>query len=182
MAHSSDKLPIRFLVDNVRSIYNVGAIFRIADAVGIERLHLVGITPHPGLGESDPRPPYEVARVESRLRKTALSAWGAVEWEYQPEAVPLARRLKAQGAQLWVLEPMAGSLPYYEAVVGFPLCLVVGHEREGVGVELRALADGCVQAPMLGVGRSLNVAVALGVVAYEAARQFERWKAREPRP
>ena len=147
------------LPDNLRSIYNVGSIFRTADGAGFGHLFLCGITPTPH---------------HPRLGKTALGAERAVAWSHHNNSIALAHRLHAQGHQLWVLEetPDATSLFSSElpwGTVGHgqaPLVLVVGNETVGVDPELLALADQTIILPMLGVKRSLNVATAFGIAAY----------------
>lgn len=144
------------LVENVRSLYNVGAIFRTADGAGIEKLFLTGITG---------RPPHR------EIRKVALGAEESVPWEYHADGVILAQELKKQGIRLVILETGEGSQLYDEAVYDFPICLVIGNEYHGVSQALCAEADMMVRLPMFGVKISLNVAVAFGIAAYEIIKQ-----------
>ncbi|MDZ7271230.1 MAG: RNA methyltransferase [candidate division KSB1 bacterium] len=146
------------LADNVRSMHNVGAIFRTADGAGVAKLYLCGITACPPRAE---------------IRKTSLGAEEAVPWEYVPSAAEAVAGLKAQGVQIVVLEHTDSSYDFRRAPYRFPLCLVVGHEYHGVSEEVVALADIAVEIPMAGVKESLNVSVAFGIAVYEIARHCD---------
>ncbi|MBC7186858.1 MAG: RNA methyltransferase [Calditrichaeota bacterium] len=150
--------PIYALADNVRSMHNIGAMFRTADGAGLAKLFLCGISACP------PRP---------EIRKTSLGAEEAVPWEYVPSAVQAVRRLKAEGVQIVILEHTDCSHDFRVAPYRFPLCLVVGHEHHGVSDEVVALADLAVEIPMAGVKESLNVSVAFGIAVYEIVRHFD---------
>jgi tRNA G18 (ribose-2'-O)-methylase SpoU len=147
------------LLANIRSLWNVGSIFRSADGAGIGRLVLTGITGTP------PRP---------EIAKTALGAEDVVPWIYEADPAAAARRIKAEGFRLLVLEtgPRARPLATLTEVAG-PVCLVLGHELAGVSPELLDLADELVCLPMRGAKRSLNVAVAFGIAAYHLASARE---------
>jgi len=144
---------IHVVLDNLRSVYNIGAIFRTSDAILAEKLHLCGITAHP------PRPDLE---------KTALGATQVVPWEYSRSTRETLLKLKKKGFQICALELTPQSLDYKEAKFNFPMALIVGNEVDGVSSEALALADLVVAIPMLGRAKSLNVATAYGIVAYEA--------------
>ena len=144
--------PVVGVVDNVRSAWNVGGLFRVADAAGLSHLYLCGITPvppHPGIA------------------KTALGAEEAVPWSYHPDAVDLVKTLRQQGWTLWALETEGAttcwhpSLPRPEK----PLALVVGNERAGVTPQVLELCQQVLYVPMRGRKRSLNVTAAFAVVA-----------------
>jgi tRNA G18 (ribose-2'-O)-methylase SpoU len=150
---------VRVLVDNVRSLHNVGSIFRTADGAGVSKLYLCGITGTPPRNE---------------IRKAALGAEEHVAWEYHRDPVKLVRRLKAEGVRTVVLEAAPGAARYDEADYGFPLCLVIGHEFHGVRPELLEAADEVIAIPMAGMKISLNVAVAFGVAIYHIVRVWER--------
>ncbi len=139
------------LVENVRSLFNVGAIFRTADGAGVSKLFLTGITG---------RPPHR------EIRKVALGAEESVPWEYAQESVKLAAKLKQEGIRIVALEATETSVPYFQLDYHFPLCLVVGHEYKGISKPLLNIADHIVHIPMYGTKISLNVAVAFGIVAY----------------
>ena len=140
------------LVENVRSLYNVGAIFRTADGAGFSKIFLVGITG---------QPPHK------EIRKVALGAEESVAWEYYPDAVQILEKLKKKSVQIVVLESTERSIPYHQANYQLPLCLVIGNEYHGVSQEVIDDADLLVQIPMKGEKVSLNVAVAFGICAYE---------------
>ncbi len=153
------RLPVSFLLDQVRSLYNVGAFFRLADAAGLERLYLCGITGHP------PKP---------ALTKTALGAEQVVAWEHHWDPLPVVDRLRDQGHETAVLETATRAIDLFEWEPRFPVCVVFGHEVEGVRPEVAERCDVQVRLPMLGVKHSLNVAVAGGVVAYELMRKYRK--------
>ena len=143
---------VAVLLDNVRSLANVGAIFRSADGVGAAHVYLAGITPTPD---------------HPKLTKTALGAERSVPWTHGPDALALAEAARAAGFALWVLEGdgddlLSGPVPPRGARV----CLVAGHERAGVDPRLRARAERCVRIPMCGIKDSLNVAAAVTVALY----------------
>lgn len=143
------------LLDNLRSTYNVGSIFRTADGAGWDRLYLGGITPTP---------------AHPRVGKTALGAENSLAWEYHANSVALAARLKAAGNLLWILECSPAAIPLHapELVRGLnrDLVLVMGNEVVGVDPGILELCDQVVAIPMAGQKGSLNVAVAFGVAAY----------------
>jgi tRNA G18 (ribose-2'-O)-methylase SpoU len=150
----SEKPAIHALLDNVRSIFNVGSIFRCADGAGIQHLYLCGITPTPD---------------HRKLVKTALGAEQTVTWSHHNNALDLAHQLKAQRQQLWALEDSPTAESIFTAHVqnnDVPIVLVVGNEVTGIDPELLALCDRVLAIPMWGAKRSLNVAIAFGVAVY----------------
>ena len=151
------QLPVSMLLDQVRSLYNVGAFFRLADAAGIARLYLTGITGHP---------------PKRALGKTALGAEETVSWEHHWDPVPLVERLRQQGHEMAAVETSVRAVDLFEWQPRFPVCVVFGHEVEGIRPQLAQLCDVQVRVPMLGRKHSLNVAVAGGVVAYELLRKY----------
>jgi tRNA G18 (ribose-2'-O)-methylase SpoU len=152
--------PVTVILDNIRSLYNVGSVFRTCDAARVEKLILTGYTPYP--------PRKEIA-------KTALGAIESVPWEYCKNAVDAVKALKEKGMTIAVLEQTDNSIPYYTLEKkNFPLCLIVGNEISGVSPELVALADIALEIPMYGVKHSLNVAVACGIAVFEAVRALNR--------
>lgn len=155
-----DRLPVCLLLDNIRSLYNVGSLFRLADGARLERVLLAGITgtpPHKG------------------IRKTALGADEFVPWEYHVDSLKLAKRLVNSGYQLVVLEHVNSSKVHWNVEYRFPLCLVLGNEVSGVRPEIVELADEAIEVPMNGEKNSLNVAMAAGVAVYEIVRQHARF-------
>ncbi len=149
--------PVRVLVENVRSLYNVGSIFRTSDAAGVEKIYLCGITGKP--------PRAEITRA-------ALGADKSVPWEYHRQAINIVRQLKDEGLKIVVLEHTDQKQNYFRTKYEFPLCLVVGHEIVGVSDEIVALADQAVEIPMFGVKQSLNVSVAYGIAIYEIVKKW----------
>ncbi len=148
--------PISVLLDNVRSLYNVGSIFRTSDAAGVEKIYLCGITGKPPRAE---------------IHKAALGAENSVQWEYFEKPVKIIQQLKAEGYHIVILEHTDRSEPYHQVNYQFPLCLVVGHEIIGVSDEVVELANMVIQIPMFGIKQSLNVAVAYGIAIYEIVKQ-----------
>lgn len=146
------------VLDNIRSLHNVGAIFRTADAAGVDKLYLCGMSGTP------PRP---------EIRKAALGAEEVVAWEYCKHTREVLLQLKSVGYFLLALESTPTSIDYRRAEYRFPLALVVGHEFTGITPEILALCDATMALPMRGVKVSLNVAVAFGVAAYEIAHRRE---------
>src|ERR1035438_35097 len=157
-------IPVAILLDQVRSLYNVGAFFRTADAAGCEKLYLCGITGRP------PKP---------GIAKTALGAEETVPWEHAWEAAPLAERIRAQGVEMAAIETTVHAVDLFDWTPRFPVCVIFGHEVDGVRPEIAALCDTHVRIPMLGTKHSLNVATAGGVVMYELLRKYRalavRW-------
>lgn len=151
------RLPVTVLLDNVRSLYNVGAFFRTADGVKLEKLYLGGITGKP---------------PKRALTKTALGAEETVPWEHSWDAVTILEQLRARDYEIAAIETSVHSVDLFEWIPRFPVCLVFGHEVEGVRGELLELCDTHVRIPMLGHKHSLNVATAGGVVLYELLRKY----------
>lgn len=150
-------LPFSVLLNNIRSLYNVGSIFRTADGIGVEKIWACGITGFP---------------PDSQISKTALGAEERVLWEYRKDACSVLRELKTQGYQIVLLEQLTESIPYqsYEPVA--PVCLVVGNEIDGVSEELVSLCDKTVEIEMAGLKNSLNVAVAFGIAGYHICNRM----------
>ncbi|TSC76438.1 MAG: tRNA/rRNA methyltransferase SpoU [Parcubacteria group bacterium Gr01-1014_31] len=145
-------VPAIFLVaDNIRSLYNVGALFRNSDAFGVAKLYLCGYTGTP--------PSKEIA-------KTALGAETTVPWEHCRQVLPLLRRLRKVGVRIIALERARGSIALPDFHPRYPLALVVGNEVFGVSPAVRRFSDAVVSIPMAGAKESLNVAVAAGVALY----------------
>ncbi len=152
------RIPVSVVLDNVRSLYNVGSIFRTSDAVMIEKLYLCGYTPHPPRKEID---------------KTALGATQSVPWEYRKSARELLTEIKGRKIEICVLELTTNSVPYFSfSKDNFPVCLVVGNELTGISKELIEFADFAIDIPMYGIKHSLNVAVAYGIAIFELGRLY----------
>ena len=151
------RLPFSVVVDNVRSLWNVGSIFRTADACGVERLILTGITGCP------PQP---------RIAKTALGAEQAVAWEYRADTLDALAEISGQGFTPVVIETSGHAVSIDEVEWPERVCLVVGNEVAGVTPQLLEACPCHVSIPMLGVKESFNVAVAFGIAAYHVARSL----------
>lgn len=149
--------PVFAVLDNVRSLYNVGAVFRTSDAVLLQKVYLCGITGFP--------PRNEIA-------KTALGAEEIVPFEYRDEAVSVIKELKEQGVKIIAVELAHGSVQYDKAEYDFPVCFVFGHEVEGISDEVMEMVDMAVCVPMLGRANSLNVAVCYGIIMYDVLRKL----------
>jgi 23S rRNA (guanosine2251-2'-O)-methyltransferase len=156
--HSAQRVVV--LLDNIRSLYNTGAILRTADATGVERVVLCGITPRPDQGGKQRR----------AIAKTALGAEESVPWEHQPDTHVALSQLAADGYQIAAVETSPDAVNLFEWTPRWPVCLVFGHERDGVSASLTKDVDTVIGIPMLGQKRSLNVATAAGVVLYELLR------------
>ena len=152
------QLPAAVLLDNVRSMYNVGAFFRAADGVGLQKLCLTGITAHP---------------PKKAISKTALGAEASVAWEHDWDAVHMAEGLRRSGFEIAAIETSLHSVDLFEWQPRFPVCVAFGNEVEGLRPELLEMADAHVRIPMLGQKESLNVATAGGIVLYELLRKFK---------
>jgi len=151
------RLPAAVLLDNVRSMYNVGAFFRAADGVGLEKLFLCGITAHP---------------PKKAISKTALGAEETVAWEHHWHAMEAVEQLRRGGFQIAAIETGPQSIDLFQWEPRFPVCVLFGHEVDGLRPELLQISDAHVHIPMLGQKRSLNVATAGGIVMYELLRKY----------
>jgi 23S rRNA (guanosine2251-2'-O)-methyltransferase len=150
-------LPAAVLLDNVRSMYNVGAFFRAADGAGLEKLCLCGITAHP---------------PKKAISKTALGAEESVPWEHDWDAIQMAEGLRRSGFEIAAIETSPQSVDLFDWQPKFPVCVAFGNEIEGLRPELLEMAGTHVRIPMLGRKNSLNVATAGGIVLYELLRKY----------
>ena len=157
----SQKTPIIVVLDNVRSAFNVGSIFRSADGFGACKIYLSGFTAYP-------------PRVD--LSKTALGAENSVPWEHFKNPIDAAEHILKNGQELVLLEQTIKSKSLYDLDYPFPLCFIVGNEVNGVSEELANLATIHVEIPMRGIKQSLNVSVATGVAGYEFSRLYSSFK------
>ena len=148
--------PIYAMADNIRSIYNVGSIFRTSDAALIEKLYLTGYTPYP------PRPEIE---------KVALGATDAVPWEYIKDPIEAVKKIKSEGIKIVPLEITENSRNYTDiTAIDFPLCLILGNELTGVSNNIIALSDFSIEIPQYGFKHSINVSVAYGIAVMELVK------------
>jgi len=147
-----ERFPIAVILDNIRSAYNVGSIFRTAECAYISKLILCGITPYP------PHP---------KVEKTALGTTNLIPWNYFEKTVEAIKVLKKEGFKVAVLEITEQSIPIQKIKnKDFPLALVIGNEVTGVDEEVLAEADLIIEIPLYGEKESLNVAVAFGVAIF----------------
>lgn len=156
---SIERIPLVAVLENVRSLYNVGSIFRTSDALALEKLYLCGFTGHP------PR---------KEIEKTALGATETVPWEYERNTGLTIERLKAEGYTIAVLEHCDQSESVFRYKWKGKLAVVVGNEVFGVTDEVVSMADVALEIPMYGVKQSLNVAVAFGIAAYALHNNFQK--------
>jgi len=157
----TEKFPVSVVLENIRSLYNVGSMFRTSDGASIEKLVLSGYTGYPPRKELD---------------KTSLGSVESVDWERYENPVEAVDRYKSMGYQIVALEHTTESIPYNEAEYKFPVCLLLGNEVEGVTDELVSMSDMAVDIPMYGIKQSLNVSVAYGIVIYHIVEQFRKLK------
>jgi tRNA G18 (ribose-2'-O)-methylase SpoU len=152
--------PIYVLCDNIRSIYNVGSIFRTSDAALIEKLYLTGYTPYPPRAE---------------IEKVALGATDAVPWEYFNDPLEAITQIKSKGIKIAPLEISENSRSYTDIkAVDFPLCIVLGNELTGVSNEIIKQSDLCIEIPQYGFKHSMNVSVAYGIAVFELVKGLKR--------
>lgn len=157
--HLAKKFPVFVLLDNIRSMYNVGSIFRTSDSIMIQKLYLTGYTPTP---------------EKKEVKKTALGSTESVEWEYYKDPVELIKKLKSDGIKIVALEITDESIPYTEINHhDFPMCLIIGNEITGIQNNILELCDMAIELPMYGIKHSLNVAVAYGIAIYELRKKWE---------
>jgi 23S rRNA (guanosine2251-2'-O)-methyltransferase len=152
-----ERLPVAVLLENVRSLYNVGAFFRTSDAVRADSVVLAGITPTP----EDPR-----------IAKTALGAERSVAWSKPADAKAAVDDLRARGFEIAAIETSLHAVDLFDWRPRFPVCVVFGHEVDGIAPALLDQCDVHVRIPTLGTKGSINVATAGGVVLYELLRKY----------
>jgi 23S rRNA (guanosine2251-2'-O)-methyltransferase len=150
----AEKIPICIVLDNVRSLHNVGSAFRTADAFRVEKIYLTGITG---------TPPHR------EIHKTALGATESVNWEYAGQPQDAIQRLRSEGYKIVVIEQTDASTPLQQFRPDRieKLCLVFGNEIHGVSEEVIQLADVALEIPQSGTKHSLNISVCIGIVVWE---------------
>jgi tRNA G18 (ribose-2'-O)-methylase SpoU len=154
------KINCEVLLDNIRSTFNVGAIFRSADGVGIRKIHLCGITPSP---------------TNIKVHKTSLGSENTIQHEIHRNAVAVVQKFKQDGYRIWAIE----KTNYSKSVFNFelndtsePTLMILGNEIIGVDPDILALCDNHLHIPMLGLKNSLNVAIAFGIAAYSLTQDY----------
>jgi 23S rRNA (guanosine2251-2'-O)-methyltransferase len=160
---SSEKLPVILVLDDVRSAYNVGSIFRTADAFRVAGIYICGISA---------RPPHK------DISKTALGATESVDWKYFPEVTEAIVALKTAGYKVYAIEQAdeSISLQNFQLSKNEKLAIIFGHEVFGVKDELLALSDGCIEIPQFGTKHSFNVSISAGIVLWEVAKRLKTIK------
>lgn len=153
----AEKTPVIAVLENIRSMHNVGSVFRTADAFLIEAIFLCGYTP---------LPPHR------DINKTALGATETVDWIHFPSTVDAINTLKKEGFKVFAVEQTEGSvsLQKFPATANEKIAVVLGNEVEGVNDEVLKLVDGSIEIPQLGMKHSLNISVAAGIVLWEIMR------------
>lgn len=157
--HESKKLPLTVVLDDVRSLYNVGSVFRSSDAFRVEAVYLCGITATP------PHP---------EIHKTALGGEDSVAWRYFNTATEAVQSLHDEGVTVYSIEQVEGStkLQNLQLDTDKRYAVVLGNEVKGVHQEVVDMSDGCLEIPQFGTKHSLNVSVTAGMVIWEVAKQF----------
>ena len=155
-----EKNPIVIVLDNIRSMNNVGSVFRTSDAFLIEKIFLCGITP---------KPPHR------EIHKTALGATETVEWEYKPSTFDTIDELKGKGYLIYSIEQAVGSIMLNDFV--FPqkekVAVVFGNEVEGVDQEIINISNGVIEIPQFGTKHSLNISVSAGIVIWDLFNKLQ---------
>jgi len=149
---------IFLILHNIRSAYNVGAIFRTAEAAGVREIVLCGYTP---------APIDRFGRVRADIAKAALGAEAMVPWRAEEDTMACVRNFQKEGIAVVALEQTEGAEPYTGYIPPETIAVVVGNEVEGVSPALCAQVDACVVLPMCGAKESLNVSVATGILLYK---------------
>jgi tRNA G18 (ribose-2'-O)-methylase SpoU len=151
--HEAEKTPLIVVLDDVRSMHNVGSVFRTADAFRLEAVYLCGITGCPPHAE---------------IHKTALGAEDSVDWHYFKTALEAVEELKGRGVIVYSIEQAEGStkLPEFKPEPGKPYAIVMGNEVKGVHQEVIDASNGCLEIPQYGTKHSMNVSVTAGIVIW----------------
>lgn len=152
----SEKFPVVAVLDNIRSMHNVGSVFRTCDAFLVSGIWLCGFTP---------RPPHR------DIHKTALGATETVQWQYAEKTIDAVDHLKKEGYRIFAIEQVEKSIPLHEFSYREQekLAVIFGNEVTGIDVEILKLCDGSLEIPQHGMKHSLNVSVAAGIVLWELA-------------
>ena len=157
----AERYPVSLMLHNIRSLYNVGSIFRTCDSARAKELLLCGYTPHP------PR---------KEIEKTALGAVDSVPWKYEKNIFNSIESVKIKGTKVIAVE-ITDKKRSYDTIMKeeYPLCLVLGNELMGLDNEILAKCDDAIEIPMFGIKHSLNVSVAAGIVLFEAVRLWRKY-------
>lgn len=155
--HQAEKIPLIVVLDDVRSMHNVGSVFRTGDAFRIEAVYLCGITSTPPMAE---------------IHKTALGAEDSVRWQYFANALEAVKSLKADGYEVYSIEQAHGStmLQEYTPIINNKYAVVLGNEVKGVHQEVVDASDCCLEIPQFGTKHSMNVSVTAGIIIWHFAK------------
>ena len=157
---TSEKTPLIIVMDDIRSLHNIGSVFRTADAFLVEKIYLCGITATP---------------PNKEIHKTALGATETVAWEHKQSVIDVIKNLQAENVTVLAIEQVeqAYLLDEFELDATKKYALVFGNEVYGVSQEAVALCDGCIEIPQLGTKHSLNIAVSAGIVIWDLFKQLK---------
>lgn len=156
----ANKTPIIIILDDIRSLHNIGSVFRTADAFLIEKIYLCGITATP---------------PNKEIHKTALGATETVAWEYQKEVIEVIQKLKNENVIVYAVEQVEHSIMLndFQPEEGKTYALVFGNEVFGVAQEAIAICDGTIEIPQLGTKHSLNISVSAGIVVWDVFQKMK---------
>ena len=144
--------PIYFVLDEILDTYNVGSMFRLADAVAAEKIYLCGDMEYP---------------PSIKIHRAAIGTQNWMPWEHKKSTLNVVKNLKKKGIQIVAIEQDSRSIPYLELKPNFPVALVLGHETKGISKEVLKEADQIIELPMFGINKSFNVWGSAAVVAYK---------------
>jgi 23S rRNA (guanosine2251-2'-O)-methyltransferase len=156
----ADKTPIILILDDIRSLHNIGSVFRTSDAFLIEKIYLCGITATP---------------PNKEIHKTALGATDTVTWEYAKDVLEVIAKLKAENTTVYAIEQVENAifLDDFQPVKETKYALVFGNEVYGVSQEAIKMCDGCIEIPQLGTKHSLNISVSAGIVVWDLFQKMK---------
>ena len=156
---TSKKTPVILVLDDIRSLHNIGSVFRTADAFLIEKIYLCGITATP---------------PNKEIHKTALGATETVDWEHHADVVSVIEKLKSEKVTVFAIEQVENAimLDRFKVEAGKKYALVFGNEVFGVAQKAIAACDGCIEIPQLGTKHSLNISVSAGIVVWDLFKQL----------
>ena len=149
--------PIVLVLDNVLDTYNIGSFFRLADAIGAQKIYLCG---------------QVVTPPNIKIHRASIGTWKWIPWQQSDSTVNCLTKLKKDGYQIIACEQNQKSVNYTKAKYKFPIALVAGSESNGVGEEVLKMCDQIVEIPMYGINKSLNVLLATAIIAYQSASKF----------
>lgn len=158
--HESEKTPLLLVLENIRSMHNVGSVFRTADAFLLEGIYLCGYTPVP---------PHR------DIHKTALGATETVQWKYFKDTVEAIKELRSSDYEIWAVEQAVESIPLQDFIppVEHPIALIFGNEVSGISESALSQCDGCIEIPQYGMKHSLNISVTAGMVVWEVFNKIK---------